>query len=311
MCCLPILRRLLWPAAVLAVCAGGACTTEARLRQGGATPYVRCLAAPAPEDRVWRTHNLTLTLKDGALRIAGLPTPTHVVAFSGAGFGAPPGAAELASAAASGADLFIMLGGLGQSDAAATATALALAKLPRPVLFVAGGRDSLRRVQHALDALPAAAAVVDASRLRTVDIDQNQFLPIAGAEDGHYAVDEDSCGFGLPDLKVRASELGKPMGRRWLLAWHAPAGAIAGNVALTPAGLDLGAPGLGEFARRVGVAGGLYAWPEAQLGLAPAGAPNAVVPRLFGPVAERTDGSRSQLGFARVELGNDGLRQAR
>jgi hypothetical protein len=300
---------LLGSCAVLWVALG--CTTEARLREAGPTPYVRCLAAPPPDDRTLHAKGLGFALKGAVLNISGIPKPAHLVVFSGAGFGAPPTLAELTAAAGSGADLFIMLGGLGGDDAAASATAAALGKLPRPLIFVAGGRDSLARVHSAISALPANAAVIDATSLREVRIGTHSLIPIAGAEDGRYAVNDDGCGFGLADLKARAAQLGKAAGPRWLLAWNAPASFAGAESTAEARGIELGSPTLAEFARRIGVAGGLYAWPQAQLGLAKTGAQQLVVPRLFGPIAERPDGSRSAPGFARVELGDAGLRLVR
>ncbi len=309
MCRLRPLSRVACVAAWLV--AGAACTTEARLRESGPTPYVRCMSAPPAADRTAQGHGLRLSRKGAVITVVGAPKPLHLAVFSGPGFGPAPSPADLAGVASSGADLFVMLGGLGDSQASASATAAALAKLPAPLLFVAGGRDSLGTLAHAFASLPANAALLDATAVHEIHVGSQALLPIAGAQDGRYSVDEDSCGFGLPDLKARAGQLAAIPGRRWLLAWQAPAGAVAAGVGRTATGLDLGSGPLAEFARRASIAGGLYAWPEAQIGLAPAGAASAVVPRLFGPLITRTDGSRSALGFLRAELDNAGLRVVR
>lgn len=296
---------------------------EGKLEVGGATPYVRCLAGAPPESRTLAFGRLKLALAGRELHVTGLPHVIRMAAFSGPSFGPPPDASVIRALAQAKPDLAVMLGGLGDDDATAKATAKALGGLPAPTLLVAGGRDTLERIGTALRVLPVAARkVVDVTALHAIRLGRDTFIPVAGASSGHYALEDRACGFGLDDLKRRASALGAASTgeRRWLLAWEAPGLGGALSIARSDTGSDAGSADLAELARRVGAPGGLFAWPEVQVGRARAGdgtrvvpvgvpAPDLriVVPRLTGAATERADGSRVMAGFALVRLEPGGL----
>jgi hypothetical protein len=180
------------------------------------------------------------------------------------------------------------------------------------VLFVAGGRDRASVFRPALAALGRDSNLVDATALHRIRIDNNTFIPVAGADQGRYAVDEDACGFAGKDLDALINELGTAQSGdlRWLLSWHAPAasGAAAGSVR-TESGVDLGSDLLGSFRERSGALGVLSAWP---VGRAEVGALGPLsersVPRLFGPRLERPDGALVEPGVLALELDRQGLR---
>ncbi len=304
---LPALLACLWASAS----GVPACSSESRLREGGPTGFVRCLAAPPAASRSWHVGRLSFALSERVLTVRGAHDPLRLAVFSGAGFGAPPDASKVQELRHADVDLVVMLGGLGESDASATTTMSVLGALPQPVLFVAGGRDTLGRVAQAFDAAAKTAPrVLDATRLREIRVGNDTLLPIAGAEAGRYSVSDDGCGYSPADLHARAAELGSAAAgvRRWLLSWQAPAGGGKEAVARTPEGVDVGAPVLADFVAHVGAVGGLHAWPHARIETSQSGRLRLVVPRLFGPTAERLDGSLPAPAFVKLELGDAGLR---
>lgn len=291
------------------------------LRQAGATPYVRCLAGDPPElER--KVGKASLKASGRVLSIEGLPRPTRIAAFRGPSPGSVPPEGVLKSLKGAGAHIFLVLGGLGDDDETAEATARALGSVGPPVLFVAGGTDRPGRTERALGAQGGEGRVVDATAFDAVRLGSDTLVPVAGAPNGSYALDDECCGYGLADLKERAGRLGEPGDgeRRWLLAWGAPGGGGPQAVARDDNGLDLGLADLAELARRVGAAGGLFAWPAVQLGsardsagsraLAPGEAAadlRLVVPRLWGPPVARGDGSSAGPSFALLELREAGM----
>lgn len=308
---------------VLLALAACDCLGRGALEVGGATPYVRCLAADPPERETLAVGPLRLAFEKQALRITGLRQSVRVAAFGGPALGPSPTTSVLRGLAEAKADLFLLLGGLGDDARTATATVKALASLAAPTLVVAGGRDTRERMRGALAAQPRRAPkLVDITTLDAVHLGRDTLVPIAGASDGRYALEASACGYGLRDLKARASALGDapPGERRWLVAWEAPGEGGVLSVARTHAGIDAGSADLAELARRVGAGGGVFAWPEVQLLRPSAGSGTRrvplgvaaadlriVVPRLAGPAQERSDGTRVLPGFALLRLDAAGL----
>ena len=290
---------VLWACAWL--CAS--CSTEARLRVGGATPYVRCMAGPEPAERTLRLGGAQVRVHGRQVELTGVPADPTLVAFSGPGFGGPPPAAALAELARAKADAVFMLGGLGESEPEARATAIALAKIDRPVFFLAGGRDRWSVLRAALGSSERIVDVTPATELR---LGSHTLVFVPGAEAGRYAIDDTACGFGAPDLRALAAALGPPKGSRWLVSWHAPAAARGQKgVTRTATGVDIGSWTLSRFASQIGAPNGFYGWPvssDSDSVSGPGGAAQRVVPRLWGPRIERDDGSLAPLGFARFTL---------
>jgi hypothetical protein len=311
----------LWFSTSLVACEAWSGRSE--LQVEGATPYVRCLADEPPADGVSRIGSgVRIRTTQGEITVEGLRAPVMLAAFSGAGFAAPPGKAALDALAAAHPQLLLMLGGVGDTDAIATTTLAALANLRAPILILAGGRDSHGRIERAREGLPKEAAerITDVTSASSVRIGNDTFVPVAGALEGRYALRADACGYGKADLGARLADAPSRGGRRWLLAWQAPTGDGEFAVTHSDEGLDLGSAPLAELAHELGAGGGLFAWPEVQV-LRPSAAGGhlraalgvpypdlqLVVPRLAGPVIERSDGSRVGPGFALLRLDAKGL----
>jgi hypothetical protein len=252
-------------------------------------------------------------LKQHTLTIAGGQGSVRLAVFSGPGFGRPLLAATRQTLAASGAQVAIMLGGLGGSTGEVGGTLRTLAGLQQPVVFVAGGRDRWPLLEEAFSRLPDDARIIDATSLHEIRIGHNTFVPVAGAESGRYALDSSACGFGERDLAALAQQLGPlaPAEVRWLLSWQAAAAGTSVGVTRTDRGADTGSFALRHFMNQAGVRGGLHAWPAVQAAR-PQASPQGillqlVVPRLWGPRLERDDGSRPTLGFAQVTVDAAGL----
>jgi hypothetical protein len=299
-----------------------ACSRTSGLAVGGAHPYVRCLAGDPPIAGDHKVGRLTLRVEKRELKIDGLPSAIRIAAFSGPASGAAPSVAAVAAVQAANPDLVLLLGDVGDDPATAATTLTALAKLPVPVLVLAGGRDTPARIAEGMSHAPAGGVIVDVTALRSIRLGHETLVPVAGARDGVYALAANACGYAESDLaEVAASQAAGDRARRWLLAWEAPASAGRFGVARTEAGADLGSVPLATLGKRVGAAGGIFAWPHVQALRASAsggehrpspGVPSAdlqvVVPRLSGAAIERSDGSRVAPGFALLELGADGLR---
>ena len=227
----------------------------------------------------------TLTLKPGAADV-------RVAIFSGSELQSPS-PDMLTYLRQTQADVFIVLGGLGRSNAQALETARSLASLQRLVLFVRGGADGFD------SSFATPAHVLDASSLRSVRIGQDNLLLWPGAEQGRYAVAPSHCGFGEPELKAATDELlpPEPGERRWLLTWRAPAP---------------GSP-LAAFVVRAGAAGVLYAWPpsDALQGATWDPAQPQLVPRAWGPRMEAPDGHAIERGVRVLRFDREGPHEAR
>jgi hypothetical protein len=318
-------RRLALAAVVcvlLAACDGCPGGANSSLKVEGATPFVRCLAAEPPKDSVRRAGPITIQSRAGTISLDGLRPPVTIAAFGGPGFAKPPGEASVAAIAAAEPQLLIMLGGLGDTPAAARETVAALAELPVPTLFLAGGRDRHGSVGRALRELDANAAerIIDVTSASAIRIGNDTFVPVAGSLDGHYALHDEACGYTEADLETRELAAAREGSRRWLLAWQAPSEIGDRAVARTEQGLDLGSAPLAVFAGRLAARGGLFAWPTVQVlhSSASRGQRRAavgvaepdlrlVVPRLTGPAIERDDGSRVPPGFVLLRLDDAGL----
>lgn len=315
--------RLAWIAGWLLASGCGSCKESAQLQVQAPFPHTRCLARDAPEGRTWQVGALGFEATGRTLTISGATEPVRLAAFAGPGLAAPPASRELAALMAHEPTLAVMLGGLGDDDASASETLRALSEAPFPTLFVPGGRDDPRRLQALLSMLPAdgQARVVDLAAMRVVQVGDHQLIPIAGAADGRYALNGHCCGFALADLQAVAAELPDSSGSRFLISWQAPGRGGPHAVARTAIGLDLGSDDLAEFSRRVGAAGGLFAWPTVRVAVPvtadgqrliepgqPARDLRMVVPRLTGPPMVTDDGRRAPSGFALLALDREGLR---
>jgi hypothetical protein len=306
-----------WHATLMAgwVCAACACSAwspDAKLREGGPNPYVRCLAGAPPRERTGRAGDISFAVKGQSLTLTAQRLPLRVAAFSGAGFGALLSGTDLARLQQLEPDLIVVLGGLGEREASVETNARALAKLGRLVVFVAGGRDRSSVIRPALAALGHDSNLVDATTLHRISIENNTFIPVAGADQGRYAIDEDACGFAGTDLEALSKDLGTAQGgeRRWLLSWNAPADSDSSSGPVhTETGVDIGSDLLGTFRERVGALGVLSAWPVARAEVRAVGPLNErIVPRLFGPRLERSDGAQVEAGVLALELDRQGLR---
>lgn len=298
---------------LLALACVAGCSAESKLRKEGATPYVRCVAGPELDERTLRAGPWTLELKKRVLRVLGPTTRAlRLAALSAPGFGDPLGSEALARIREANPDLLVLLGGIGDGPALASATFKALASLSMPSLIVLGGRDTWSAHEKALEELPSNARIIDATVLRAIRIGNHTLVPLPGAEKGRYALQSAACGFDQADLDEAAQEIGAaPAGEnRWLLSWQAPTRVAGALGPRTESGAALGSPLLTRFAQRVGAKGALYAWPTdektAVVQAGPLGV--AAVPRLFGPRLETSSGSRIPNGLLMLEVGNDGVR---
>jgi hypothetical protein len=187
------------------------------------------------------------------------------------------------------ADVFVVLGGLGRTNAQAVQSARALESLQRLVLVVRGGADNFE-----LDPANTGSRVFDASGVRSVRIGKDTLVLWPGADQGRYALDPSRCGFGEAELQSALAELGplEPAERRWLLTWQAPEPGSA----------------LTAFVRKAGVGGVLYAWPP-QPEVPPSAWDSAhpqLVPRAWGPLPEGPDGHATEPGALVLRLDREG-----
>jgi hypothetical protein len=281
--------------AIFAVLAGGLTTcwpwsSENELRETGETPFVRCLAAPPPAARSLASGRAQLTIvgRDLQLKAAGASPPLRLALFSAAGFAGAPGPAELTRLRAAHADVLVWVGGIGDSRTVVDATLRAMESLEQPTLLLLGGRDSWSFTHDAIVALGPAAKTIDVTGLLRIIIDSVTLVPVGGAANGRYALDETRCGFAQRDLDERTTTLGAPGPgeKRWLISWE------------RAAAVSNGSPELTRFAARIGAVGTLGTWPgSSQV------TPTAlVIPRLFGPELELPDGSFAPPNLLLVEV---------
>ncbi len=307
------------------LCGCGRCGDDlpAQLRVGGRTPYMRCLAAAAPQPRQWRVGAVSIRVQGRALTIDGLQSPTRIAAFSGPAFSQNDLGPALERLVEVKPQLALMVGGVGDIRETAVRTLGRFGQMRFPTLVLAGGRDSWANIREAMDRLPQRARdrIIDITALYAVSIGSDTFVPVAGAAHGKYALSDEACGYGEEDLDRIERVIGRSdKGSRWLVSWQLPGGGGLHAVGRTSSGLDVGDKALAGFAERVGARGGVFAWPRVQVMRARARGGDArlpfgvasedtqiVVPRLVGPAMERDDGSRVTPGFALLHLSAAGL----
>lgn len=264
---------------------------------------------PAPFET--SVNDLTLRVRDREMDVDGLPE-TFVVALAR---GPAPFAVsideEIEEIGQSGVKLTFILGSIGDDEFTATRNVAALARLPMPVIVVAGGRDHPADIEAAFAALdePARKRVVHASGLRRIRLGRALALvPVAGSVHGRYSRDDASCGIGADDLEEIAADLGdQGEERRLLLSFAVPSGSAA-SIALE--GGDAGSVELARFAEHIGATGGFVAWPEAHAGqvLGEGLSSYAVAAALAGPSVVRAEGSRAPSESMRLSIGPHGIR---
>ena len=267
--------------------------------------FVRCAQLDPPKSARWRAGDLTLEVSGRTLDIDAREH-LRIAAFTGplAGSLAASHVAQLRDA---NAQLLLYLGGLGDTAASARQSLMLLAGLQVPTLFIAGGDDRAAIVEDAFSGLDdtARALVVHASGLRSLRVGSQQFVIVAGAPLGRYALDAEACGFVEEDLaEVRAAATQSGVTRPWLLSWHAPDG--VGARAFDQS--ELGSPELGRLARALGSAGGVFAQPEGRAGLSASGQGAWIVRRLGATGSLRVDGSLLAPGYTLLTLTPTGLR---
>ena len=294
-------------ALLAALVAGCTCDGEEALRVSSDTSYVRCHAAAAPEDRSWEVGSLSLRREGRALRIEGAPDPLRLAVFAGPGDEALP----VSAVRAAHPHLVAVLGDLGEP----VASLRALAELGVPVLVVAGGEDRYGPLAEALDDLDGDAAdlIVDASVLRSVRVGRLELVPVAGAPDGRYAVDDDACGVGEGDLDGWELGVAEQGVHRILLSWAGPRGAGPGSATRGLAGVEAGSALVSQVAERAGATGALFAWPRTALGTAEGSGSWALrlaVAPVAGASVLRFDGRRVAAGPTLLTVGSGGLRVA-
>lgn len=311
-----------WVWCLLGLLGCSTCEAPDGLQVAEPFPHTRCLVDEPPPARTWRVGALELARAGRSLRIGGLAETVRIAAFSGPGPAPAPAASVMAALGEREPDLAIMLGGLGDDDATASETMQALGAAPFVTLFVPGGRDHWRRVRDLLAQQPDTIRdrFLEVATLRSIRLGDAELIPVAGADDGKYALNLDSCGFSLRDLQGLAGDLTAPSANRYLLAWQAPGRGGQRAVGRGIGGLDLGSGSLAELAARTATPGGLFAWPTVRVDepvvdggkqLAGPGEPakdlRVVVPRLTGPALVRADGSRVPAGFDMLALDARGL----
>lgn len=275
--------------------------------------FTRCAQVEPPRERTLRTEQLELSIRDRVLSIAPA-SALRIAAFAGPVAGSFA-QSDFATLAAARAGLVLLLGGLGDDLAAASANLSALASLRVPALFLAGGADRLPLIEEAFAALPEEARerLIHVSGLRELRIGADRFAVVPGAPLGRYAIDAQACGFAQDDLDdVRAAFASGAKGARsWLLSWGAPSGWGVSSAA----GSDVGSPELFALGQALGVRGGVFAYPETQAGLAPhedaQGRLAAVVPRLGRTGATRANGGRVPSSLLVLTVTEQGLIEAR
>ena len=285
-----IMRWVRW-LGFLGLCGCGMCGGD--IEVDGEHPYHRCALADPTSEEHWEHGDVVVTRTERALSIGGT---TSFLAYS-LGSGPQPDLPE--------ETLHIVMGGV----------ASGLEQLQAPLaLLLPGGGDSLAAFEAALDALPdeERARRIDLRGIHSIGLSDVDFVVVAGAPGGRYAVGEDACAFDEAALEViGASELGPSRG---LLSWAVPAGR---RVDLGFEGALVGDTALGELMDDMELQAGIYAWPRTSA-LEPVGTPDAsaghwtrdlqiVVPGM-GFVIERADESRVAPAAIRVETGPEGLK---
>lgn len=298
--------RVLFIVTALAVLTACGRSVPSELRVGGARGFVRCLALEPPSAREWQVGGLTLAIEERVLTIRGAASPLHVAAFAGPAPASDDGAQVLRAVKARRPQLVLVLGGLGDDREQAAKVARALAATGLLTLFVAGGRDEPEVVAAALAALDddERDRVLDVTAIERVVLAGAELVPIGGAPGGRYARGLGACGHDAADLDARAVALGgTPDGmRRVLVSWAAASPAPGIDRA------DAGDAELERFARRVGAADALAAWPRERAGHAlPGGGLRRIFPAVGGLALLGVEGGRAPAGATFLALGPSGL----
>lgn len=285
--------------AILAALGFVACGGGDDVRVSGEHGYVRCLALEPPASRTWSVGSLRLTLEGRSLRIEGLKPNAELAVFTGP-------VEEHAVRSLERPALALMMGELGASRAEAERSLETLMHLEVPVLFVAGGADTHEGLE-AFGRLEGAARdrLIDASRLRSIEIGKLELVPVAGAPEGRYASSESSCGFGDKDASAIAAALGRVQeGRsRLLLSWAAPAGDALSRGLM---GAEAGSSMVAELVERIGAEGWIAAWPSGNAGETRTEPLRAVVRPLGERWIERDDGTRAAPGATLFTVAENG-----
>lgn len=280
------------------------CDSVADLRVAGDTPYVRCAQLDPPEEGTRTVAGVELRFAARELTVS--PPPTQVAFFRGpAPRGSDP-SALFSPLSESGAELLIVLGGVGDDAQAAEATLRALGATGLPTLVLAGGRDEAGIFSEAFaDLGDETPQVVDARGLRVVHLGETSLLLLSGAADGRYARSDDACGFANADLEELAGAV-PDSGPRYLVSWTAP----ASELTLGFDRVQAGDPELARWVEAQGLSGSIAAWPALAGGRVRGGEGgqlSAVAPALGAPRARDAEGAVLSDGALVLSRGPRGL----
>jgi hypothetical protein len=283
---------------------------------GGDTPFERCIARD-PVTPPAAIGNLKLSLVDRVLHLDGLPTAPRIAFLQGPGMATQLGHSDgLRRLVAAAPDVIMVLGGIGLETKGADPWLVALSKLGRPLLFQAGGRDSVATIDAAFAALPpdARSRIVDVTSMFAVNLSGYMLALISGADAGGASIAESACGFSASDADAVSAALGDDEDHPIVLvSWEIPAG---GKGARLPSA-SVGSARLTPLREHERFKAGVYAWPDVDV-LRPVGVTGSafvwgqpssgfelVVPRIAGASHERADGTRQLPGFVvlRFEAG--------
>jgi hypothetical protein len=268
----------------------------------GPFPFVRCLAADPPSEGERTVGSQRWFIEGRDLSIEGVEAPLELAIFAGPAPGATNGPALAAALRrAEGADVVVVLGGIGDREEEARQTLGALAAIGPGVVVLAGGRDEATVWQAAFESSRQSGHdhVVDASGLAGLTVAGERFALVSGAALGRYARNADACGYAARDLDAvfeAALDEGLAAERPWVLGWNAPEGAVAAGFE----GASGGDPELRARMEANEMRGGFFAWPETQVGAEDG--MELVVPPVAGPVLERADGTRVSPTVTRIRF---------
>lgn len=292
---------------LLAGCDACSCgAVPSSLRASGAAPFARCAAVRA-DDREWSASGLDLEIDDATLHITGSRRPRVAVAITAGPWPVRASAtsrdvdALVRALRARVVSAVVVLGGVGDDEADASALLARLARADAPIVVVPGLSE---RWDAATDAVEhdEDARIVDGTGLRRIVVGNLELLLLAGSDGGAYGV-RDACGFDDEDLAALGA-LSTPRGAvRVLASVVAPRGVGPAAAGIGVAGAPAGSARLSRFVQRAHIAHVLSAWPVENAGVLPEGAPiSAVVPSLGGFPRIRHDGTRVAPGAVVVTV---------
>lgn len=276
------------------------------------------MAVSAPDAASGIVGTTRWSVADRTLTLSAPAGPIRLGAFRGPGTASQTFAGALGALSEHRPNVVFVLGGLGASAEVVAASLHALAALPFIVVVIPGGDDPAEIFGEAIDeARTNAPNLFDGRRLRQVVLGGDTFALLSGAPNGRYALDGSSCGNHDED---RAELEASDHGRTWLVSWAAPAGGGVVAVGRGFEGVDAGDPRVTQVMRRIGAAGGIFAWPATRVSL-PTNAAGEVVlapgvadasfrivaNRLVGPAVERDDTALAPPGALLLELSAAGL----